>query len=91
MARPLVFFSTWAMGSLVLGIFCAAAATILKIMHIRNYGQTPLPMLMVLFIIIGILIFMMGFLAELIMRIYWESQGKKPYIVRETFENNENN
>ena len=91
MARPLVFFSAWAMGSLFLGMLCAGTATILKIMHIRNYGQTPLPMLMVLFIIVGILIFMMGFLAELIMRIYWESQGKKPYIVRETFENNENN
>ena len=87
MGRPLVFFSALSIGFCLLGFISATTATILKIMAIRNYGQTPLPILTVLFIIIGFLLFMMGFLAELMTRIYWESQNKKPYAIRETFEN----
>lgn len=87
MARPLLFFGSIALVFLGFGFASAILATILKIWGIRNYGQTPLPILTVLFIIIGFLIFMMGFLAELMIRIYCESQKKLPYIVKEIVEN----
>lgn len=87
MNRPLLFFGTGSVALIGLGFASALAATILKVLHIRNYGQTPLPILSAFLITIGFLLFMMGFLAELILRVYFEGQNKTPYIIRETLEN----
>ena len=87
MNRPLLFFGGSSLLMCALGLLAAAAATVLKIMGLRNYGQTPLPILAVFLVIIGFLLFMMGFLAELILRVYFESQGKTPYIIKENVEN----
>lgn len=87
MSRPLLFFGGSSLTVGGLGILFLLTATFLKIFSIRNYGQTPLPIFGVLFVIIGFLLFMMGFLAELILRIYCESQNKPPYIVKDSFEN----
>ncbi|MBC8196280.1 MAG: glycosyltransferase family 2 protein [Candidatus Marinimicrobia bacterium] len=53
----------------------------------KSFIQTPLPQLVILFAMIGILSMFMGFLAEILMRTYYESQDKKSYQVRETTEN----
>jgi glycosyltransferase involved in cell wall biosynthesis len=45
----------------------------------KSFTQTPLPTLTVLFILIGCVAVLMGMLAEIIMRTYYESQQKKPY------------
>ena len=45
--------------------------------------QTPLPLLGVLFALVGILSLLMGLLAELLVRTYYESQGKRPYSIAE--------
>ncbi len=50
----------------------------------KSFIQTPLPQLVILFAMIGILSMFMGFLAEILMRTYYESQDKKSYQVRET-------
>ena len=52
----------------------------------KSFIQTPLPQLVVLFAMIGILSLFMGFLAEILMRTYYESQNKKSYQIRETIE-----
>jgi dolichol-phosphate mannosyltransferase len=46
--------------------------------------QTPLPVLSALCIIVGVQLVTMGILAEMIMRTYYESQGKKAYLIKET-------
>lgn len=86
-ARPLVFFGGWAMGSIGIGFLSGILAVILKLADIRNFGQTPLPIVMTLFIILGVILFMMGFIAELMLRIYYEGRKETPYTISEVIEN----
>ena len=53
----------------------------------KSFIQTPLPQLVVLFAMIGILSLFMGFLAEILMRTYYESQNKKSYQVLQPTDN----
>jgi len=62
--RPLLFFGGIGIGSFVLGFIMAIIAIVLKLEAIRNFGQTPLPILTVFFILSGMICFMIGFLAE---------------------------
>ena len=58
---------------------------ILKILG-QSIGNRPLLTLSVLLIIVGIQSVMFGMLGELMMRTYFESSGKKTYMIRETIE-----
>ena len=84
--RPLIFFGGLGLGSFFLGVLTAAVAIYLKLEALRNFGQTPLPILSIFFVLSGILFFMLGFLAELILRVYFETNKKTPYIIREKIE-----
>jgi len=44
-----------------------------------TFIETPLPTLAVLFILTGTMTILMGILAEIVMRTYYESQNKKTY------------
>ena len=87
MDRPLLFFGTFCLIFWFLGFLSVAASIVLKLLELRNFAQTPLPLLASFFIMMGFLLFMMGFLAELMVRIYCETQKITPYIVKETIEN----
>lgn len=87
MDRPLLFFGGSALLFFFLGVAAAVLATALKVLEIRNFMQTPLPVVSTFFILLGVLLFMMGFLAELMIRIYCESQNKTPYIIKDVVEN----
>lgn len=84
--RPLMFFGSVGIFSIFFGIIIAGIAIYLKLAAIRNFGQTPLPMLVIFFVLSGIIFFMLGFLAELLTRTYFESNKKTPYIIRERIE-----
>lgn len=86
-ARPLVFFGGWGIGSIFIGFLSGTASLILKIADVRNIGQTPLPIIAALFIILGVILFMMGFIAELMLRIYYEGRKETPYTISEVIEN----
>lgn len=58
---------------------------VLKIMG-QNIGNRPLLTLSVLLIIVGIQSIMFGMLGELMMRVYFESTGRKTYMIRELVE-----
>jgi glycosyltransferase involved in cell wall biosynthesis len=47
----------------------------------KDFVETPLPLLAVLLTLVGALSLLMGLLAELVIRTYYESQGKRPYLV----------
>ncbi len=81
--RPLILFGSVGLGAWILGFISGAVALYLKVAGLRNFGQTPLPIVTIFFILSGILFFMLGFLAELILRVYFETSKKTPYIVRE--------
>ena len=54
----------------------------LKYYYFITFIQTPLPELIVLFVMISILSLFIGLLAEILMRTYFESQNKKPYQIK---------
>jgi hypothetical protein len=62
----------------------AVWALYLKLAHLADFIQTPLPLLAVTLAIMGVQLVLMGLLAEIVMRTYHESQGKLTYHVRNT-------
>ena len=53
------------------------------LMHV-NLADRPLFTLSIFMVLLGIIMTMLGTLGELLMRIYFESTGRKPYMVRNT-------
>src|SRR5438477_93211 len=49
----------------------------------KDFVETPLPLVTVMFTLVGALSLLMGLLAELVIRTYYESQNKRPYLVAE--------
>jgi glycosyltransferase involved in cell wall biosynthesis len=47
----------------------------------KDFVETPLPLLVVLFFLATVFSFLMGVLAEMLMRTYYESQSKTTYLV----------
>ena len=82
--KPMYVFGTAGAFSLVIAILAGTWALYLKFFQQTSLIQTPLPLLVVMTTMTGIMCFLMGLLAELIMRTYYESQGKAIYLVAET-------
>ncbi len=92
-ARPMHLFGGLGIFSSGLGIFAALYLAGIKIWAgiqggvegFRNerIGDRPLLMLSVLLIILGVQFLVMGLLAELVVRTYYESQDKPVYFVRD--------
>ena len=57
-------------------------AVYLKLVHDVSFILTPLPLLVTLGFITGVMCILMGLLAELLVRIYFESQGKSHYTIK---------
>lgn len=87
MARPFLFFGGWGFVSIILGLLAGIASVVLKLLGVFYLTQTPLPTLATLFIVVGVLLIMIGFLAEIMLRIYYENKGVTPYVVKEIIEN----
>jgi hypothetical protein len=51
--------------------------------HSYEIGNRPLLLLAILLIVIGVQLLMMGFLGEMIMRIYYEARDKPIYFIRQ--------
>ena len=81
--RPMHFFGGIGFVSLFLGLSSFCFALFLRFVHFASLIQTPLPLLSALLIIISIQFFLMGLLAEMVMRGYYEGQNKKIYIVKD--------
>lgn len=84
MDRPIQFFGGIGMIVLAIGVLSGTAAIILRLWYDLHLVQTPLPVFSALFVIIGVNMMILGILAEMIMRIYFEAQHKVPYKIRET-------
>jgi hypothetical protein len=58
-------------------------AIVLKLAYATSFILTPLPIITVVMLAISVQFFLMGLLAELLVRTYHESQNKAIYAVRE--------
>jgi len=88
--KPMHFFGSIGFIMFSAGMLIDFYLFILKLFG-ENIGGRPLLTLGTMFIIGGIQLITTGFLAELMVRTYYESQNKKPYVIKQIIskENNE--
>ena len=67
--------------SIGVGAIAGAAALCYKFFGHKSFIETPLPLLFVMAVITGAMCFLMGLLAELLVRTYYESQNKTTYAI----------
>lgn len=82
MNRPIHFFGGIGFVALFLGFVAGTSSVILKIIHYKDFVETPLPIFSALLIIVGVQLIVMGIIAEILMRVYYESQKKEVYIIK---------
>jgi glycosyltransferase involved in cell wall biosynthesis len=80
--RPIHVFGGLGMLSTFLGVLLGVYLTFVKLFLHENIGSRPLLMLAVLLVVVGVQLITMGLLGEMIIRTYYESQGKPIYYVR---------
>jgi len=79
MNKPMHFFGGIGFVSLSLGLIFGIIAVIFKLISYRDFVATPLPIFSALFIIVGVQLIVIGVVAEMVMRVYYESQNSTPY------------
>lgn len=80
--KPIYVFGTFGLLNMLLSVLSFLVMVYFKFWGGKSFVQTPLPMLVVLFFVIGVMAVLMGLLAEIQMRTYYESQHKPVYLVR---------
>ena len=80
--KPMHFFGTVGFIMFSLGFLIDFYLFILKLFG-ESIGNRPLLTLGTMLILGGIQLITTGFLAEIMIRTYYESQGKKPYVIKE--------
>jgi len=84
--RPLQLFGLTGGPLFVIGLAIELYLTWLKLWNGEDIGGRPLLLLGALLIITGIVLIGIGLCAELVVRTYYESSGKRIYAVREVLE-----
>lgn len=83
MHRPIHFFGGAGILSFIITFLALTLAIYFKIMGQKDFVQTPLPTIGAMFFMVGILMILMGILAEILMRTYYEVQDKFPFNIKE--------
>ena len=84
--KPLYIFGTAGLLTFVVALLSTLLAFLMKFAswpHHADLVQTPLPVMAMVSLVLGIQFFLMGLLAEMLVRTYHESQAKSIYAVRE--------
>ena len=82
--KPIYVFGGIGLLMILAAFLSGGYAIYLKIFEEVSFILTPLPLLCVLLLVLGSLSILMGFLAEILTRTYYESQGKPTYQIKET-------
>jgi glycosyltransferase involved in cell wall biosynthesis len=82
--KPIYVFGGMGFLMILGAILSGGYAIYLKIFKEVSFILTPLPLLSVLLLMLGFLSILMGFLAEILTRTYYESQRKPTYQIKET-------
>jgi glycosyltransferase involved in cell wall biosynthesis len=88
--RPIHLFGRVGLWCIAMSALTFALMVYLKYIHKaiglgdrRTFIDTPLPLVAVLFFLMGVQSILMGVLAEMVMRTYYESQAKTTYLLGE--------
>jgi hypothetical protein len=82
-ARPMRIFGGLGLSLLGLGALCGLATVLMKLLFGIDMTGNPMLFMTILGIISGIQLIGLGFLGEINMRTYYETQRKPTYAVRE--------
>ena len=82
MQRPIHFFGGAGLLSFLVSFLSFVLAVYFKISGLKDFVQTPLPLITAMFFIVGILMILLGVIAEILMRTYYESQNKFPFTIK---------
>ena len=87
--RPIHLFGGFGLASIAASVFVFLVTLWFKFADVLGYAQhqkdfveTPLPLVVVLLFLTGVSSILMGLLAEMVMRTYYESQDKRTYLIR---------
>ena len=86
--KPMHVFGKFGLANMGLSLASFATAVYLKYFYWghKPFVETPLPLLCIMFFLIGCLSILMGLMAEVTMRTYYESQRAATYVVREVYQ-----
>ncbi len=82
--KPMYLFGSCGFIALGISVIFALWSLYLYFFEAKPFTTTPLPMMVVFSFMTGILCLLLGLVAEMITRTFYESQGKSIYMVRET-------
>ena len=88
--RPIHLFGRIGLWSILLSLLSFGGMLYYKLLHHaltglpnKDFVATPLPLLAIQFFLAGVISILMGVLAEMVMRTYYESQSKTTYLLGE--------
>lgn len=81
--KPIHFFGGIGVVSFLAGVGAGVWAVWSKLFQDISFVETPLPLLCVFLVTLGVQFILMGLLAEILIRTYYEAQKKETYKIRE--------
>jgi glycosyltransferase involved in cell wall biosynthesis len=81
--NPIYVFGCVGLVNFLVAFLAAGASLYYKFFGGKSFISTPLPLLFVLTTITGVMCILMGLLAEIVVRTYYESQNKLVYLIAE--------
>jgi glycosyltransferase involved in cell wall biosynthesis len=83
MTKPIYVFGSFGLLAITFSFATLALALCLRLFDGISLIQTPLPLLAAMAFLVGCMSLLMGLLAEIVVRTYFESQRRPPFLVRE--------
>ena len=83
LVKPIYVFGSLGLGMLGLSLLVFLWMLGLRVFEGVSFIETPLPALAAILGGVGVIAFLMGIMAEIMMRTYFESQGRRAYFVGE--------
>jgi len=82
--KPMYIFGTFSLFCFLSAMAIFGLMVYLKYLGGKSFVETPLPTMSVLFLLIGVQSLLSGLISEVLMRTYFETQNKLPYVVERT-------
>ena len=83
LSKPMHFFGKIGIYSLLASFVAGLGALYLRFFQSISFISTPLPLLVVFLAFVGIQFILMGLLAEVLIRIYYDSKGRGSYTIKD--------
>jgi glycosyltransferase involved in cell wall biosynthesis len=83
--KPMHVFGKFGLFNLLLCVLTFLLSVWFKFWGDKSFVETPLPLLSVSFFLFGGLSVLLGFLAEIMVRIWHEAAGRPTYVIRESY------